>query len=57
MLKAEGLVRGVQGWGTIVVPESEARSAPRDRLSLPQDRVRAVLRGTAGEHDAEKQPQ
>jgi DNA-binding GntR family transcriptional regulator len=23
MLKAEGLVRGVQGWGTIVVPESE----------------------------------
>jgi len=23
VLKAEGLVRGVQGWGTIVVPESE----------------------------------
>jgi len=23
LLKAEGLVRGVQGWGTIVVPESE----------------------------------
>lgn len=26
MLKAEGLVRGVQGWGTIVVPESERQA-------------------------------
>ena len=28
VLKAEGLARGVHGWGTIVVPESERPAGP-----------------------------